>query len=67
MNIKTQYKDSLFYYIGDETRDITAAKKSQWMSVAVTWGYHSKSALSLFQPDYMIDHPQELLTLLATE
>ncbi|HLD69852.1 MAG TPA: HAD-IA family hydrolase, partial [Candidatus Omnitrophota bacterium] len=48
-------------YIGDETRDIEAARKSSISVAAVTWGYNSFQALKNFQPDYILHSPQELL------
>ena len=53
------------YYIGDETRDIEAAKKINIKSIAVTWGYNNRKALLDKNPDYIIDKPQQLLALLA--
>jgi phosphoglycolate phosphatase len=52
-------------YVGDETRDIEAAKKIQVKSVAVTWGFNSPEALRDRQPDYLINHPRELLPIAA--
>ena len=50
-------------YIGDETRDIEAAKETGLRMTAVTWGYNSPEALALLEPAYMISSPAELLTL----
>ena len=50
-------------YIGDETRDIEAARKSGIKVAAVTWGYNSSEVLKSFQPDYVLHSPQELLEL----
>ncbi len=49
--------------VGDETRDIEAAKKCQISSVAVSYGFNARQILEKFQPDYLIDKPEELLTL----
>jgi len=54
-------------YVGDETRDIEAARKSKITSVAVTWGHESKNSLMKSEPNYVIDDPQELLSLAAQE
>jgi len=51
------------YYIGDETRDIVAARKCKIKSIAVTWGYNSHKAMEAESPDFIIDKPAELLTL----
>ena len=50
-------------YIGDETRDIEAARKSGIRVAAVTWGYNSSKALKSFRPDYVLHSPLELLQL----
>ncbi len=49
------------FYVGDETRDISAAKKSGVRGVSVTWGYNSAKVLSEHSPDYLIETPSELL------
>lgn len=46
-------------YLGDETRDIEAAKTAQMISVAVTWGVHSRNNLASKSPDFIIDTPIE--------
>lgn len=52
------------YYIGDETRDIEAAKGAHVHAVAVTWGFNSEQALALCAPDFIAREPKDLLTLL---
>ncbi|HQP10526.1 MAG TPA: HAD-IA family hydrolase, partial [Candidatus Omnitrophota bacterium] len=52
-------------YIGDETRDIAAAKKAGIRSAAVTWGYNSRKALEALEPDFLIHTPEELFGLLS--
>ncbi len=51
-------------YVGDETRDIQAAKKSHIKMIAVSWGFNSPEVLSKHNPDYLIDQPQDLLEIL---
>lgn len=51
------------YYIGDETRDIEAAKKQQVKTLAVTWGAESKELLKKASPNMIISEPKELLKL----
>ncbi len=51
-------------YIGDETRDIHSAKKSHVKCVGVTWGFNSGEALSKQNPDFLINQPYELITIL---
>ena len=54
------------YYIGDEVRDIDAANTAGINAIAVTWGYNSKACLQRQHPAFMINSPQELLTLPPT-
>lgn len=50
-------------YIGDETRDIAAAKKAGVKTIAVSWGYNSEKALLKQKPDFLIKDPKELVSL----
>jgi phosphoglycolate phosphatase-like HAD superfamily hydrolase len=50
-------------YVGDETRDVEAAKKSGLTAVAATWGFNSREALEKYSPDYLVDRPDELLKI----
>ncbi|WP_324283160.1 HAD-IA family hydrolase [Cyanobacterium aponinum UTEX 3221] len=56
-------KDEVIY-IGDETRDIEAAKKSNIKVAAVTWGFNSASVLKKYNPDFILNKPQELLDII---
>lgn len=51
-------------YIGDETRDIEAAHKIGLKIVSVTWGYNNKQILQQFGPDYLVNQPKDLLSVL---
>ena len=48
-------------YVGDETRDVEAARKIDIPVIAVSWGFNSKQALAAQAPDALIDHPSELV------
>lgn len=48
-------------YVGDETRDIEAAKKVKIKVIAVSWGFNSQEVLAKQNPDLSIDKPQELM------
>lgn len=50
-------------YIGDEIRDIKAAKKAGIAVAAVTWGFNSPEALAEARPDHLLHTPDELLAL----
>jgi len=52
-------KDDVIY-VGDETRDIRSARKSNIVSIAVSWGFNAAEILAKHQPDYLIHHPPEL-------
>ncbi len=51
-------------YIGDEDRDIEAAKKLCIKIIAVSWGYNSKKLLKKYNPDYLVDNPKQILKIL---
>ena len=52
-------------YVGDEIRDIDAAKKTGIKVIAVSWGFNSHSALAAQNPDFLIEHPQELIDIVS--
>jgi len=47
-------------YVGDETRDIEAARKSRISVAAVTWGYQDRSVLEAARPDLLVDDTEAL-------
>jgi phosphoglycolate phosphatase len=59
-----QLKPQEVIYVGDETRDIEASKKANIKVVAVTWGFNSYEVLSKQNPDFLINHPRELLQVI---
>jgi phosphoglycolate phosphatase len=54
------------FYLGDDLRDIQAARAAGMRPVAVEWGYHhpDNAAPGAWQADAVIDHPAELLPIL---
>lgn len=50
-------------YIGDESRDIVAAKKCGIKVIAVSWGFHTAEHLCAFDPDYLVKDANEILGL----
>ena len=48
-------------YVGDETRDIRSARKSQISVIAVSWGFNSSEILAQYQPDILLEKPKALL------
>ena len=52
------------YYVGDEVRDIKAAKKAGIFSIGVTWGYNGKNIMNKENPDLVADKPQDIIKFL---
>jgi phosphoglycolate phosphatase len=53
----------LCVYIGDETRDIQAAKEVGLESIAVSWGYNTLDILSTYEPTYLCKVPKDIFEL----
>ncbi len=51
------------FYIGDEARDIEAAKQSGINSIAVTWGFNSEKLLLQHKPHFIARKPEDLLMI----
>lgn len=51
-------------YIGDETRDIDAAKRSRVKAIAVSWGFNSQQILAEHNPDFLVHKPKELIDII---
>jgi phosphoglycolate phosphatase len=47
-------------YVGDETRDIEAAKRAGAKSIAVAWGYNNAAILKRHNPDKLVFEPSEI-------
>lgn len=62
--IKTyKMEQSKTFYIGDETRDIEAAKACNINSIAVTWGFNSEKVLLQYQPHFIARKPEDILSI----
>ncbi len=59
-----QFSPHAVIYVGDETRDIEASKKANIKVIAVTWGFNSPEILAKQNPDFLINHPTELLEVI---
>jgi len=55
------------YFITDTTGDIREAQEAGVVTVAVTWGWHSRERLERTAPDHIIERPAELLRLLEPD
>lgn len=51
--------------IGDETRDVDAAREVGMRAGSVLWGYASEAALARAEPDAMFRAPQDILDYVA--
>lgn len=50
-------------YVGDEARDIQAARLAVIKVASVTWGFNDRSLLKKQRPTYLIDEPNQLLDI----
>jgi phosphoglycolate phosphatase-like HAD superfamily hydrolase len=50
-------------YIGDEVRDIKAARLAVIKIASVSWGFNDKELLKKHYPTYLIDKPSQLMNL----
>jgi phosphoglycolate phosphatase len=63
--LKTEaVKPGELLYVGDETRDIEAARKAGVNVAAVTWGFHAEEVLAGYSPTYLISEAEEIVELL---
>jgi phosphoglycolate phosphatase len=51
--------------IGDETRDVDAAREVGMRAGSVLWGYASEAVLTALQPDATFREPQDILDYIA--
>lgn len=61
--IKDQLKSQNIFYVGDEVRDVKAAKEANIQSIAATWGFHSRKLLESSNPGAMADSPSDLMDI----
>jgi len=52
-------------YVGDSEVDVQAANAAGVMSVAVAWGFRTRDALAVHQPEHLLDAPSQLLGALG--
>ncbi len=62
---KEKVKASAAMYIGDETRDMEAARNVDVAGIAVCWGANGREAMLTEDPAYCIDDPEDLMTCAA--
>lgn len=54
------YDRHQMWMVGDETRDIEAARKAKVRSIAVTWGLQDEAMLKLYNPTKLAHTPQDI-------
>src|SRR5262245_28267747 len=54
-------------YVGDEVRDVEAAKKARVAVAAVTWGFHNEALLRASAPDHVLSEPGMLSAMCLGE
>jgi len=63
---KHKLKPHKVIYVGDEIRDIQAAHKCAMKIISVTWGFHSPEFLLHYNPDFLVNNPNEIVELIDT-
>lgn len=61
---ESQTESDHVIYVGDERRDILAARRANIKMIAVTWGFNTKEILMAENPDGLIDSPQQLMGMI---
>ncbi len=60
---KHNLRTSEVIYVGDEVRDIVAARKCKLKVIAVSWGFHTPELLCSHDPDYLVSDPEEIVQI----
>lgn len=63
--LNNNLEDHEIIFIGDEIRDVVAARKNNIPVIGVTWGTNSRKGLEEANADFVVDAPEELAALLA--
>lgn len=53
------------FYVGDSDVDMQTAHNAGAPAIGCAWGFCSRQQLLAANPDFLIDHPQELLSIIA--
>ena len=57
---KEGFSSNQAVYVGDEVRDIEAAKKVKIPIIAVTWGYNGEKIINSYSPDFVALKPTDI-------
>lgn len=60
------WQPSEMIYVGDEVRDVEAARFAGIRVAAVTWGFNQPDLLATAKPDWLIDEPTDLFAIAHT-
>lgn len=63
---KQEINASQVLYVGDETRDMEAARKTNIGAIGVCWGANERAAMEAEDPDFCIEDPAELAACVDT-
>ncbi len=63
---KNNLKPEETIYVGDEVRDIKAAKKAGIKICSVSYGFNSSELLELQKPDYLVNKSQDILKVILS-
>ena len=55
------------FYIGDEVRDIRAARAAGIRAIAVSWGYSNVAELTKHNPAALVTNPSQILNVVETD
>lgn len=64
---KMGLKKEEILYVGDSEVDIKTARNTGVKAITVSWGFRASQALELDKPDYVINEPKDLLTIIKKE
>lgn len=64
---QNNFDRKMVWMVGDEVRDVQAAKKAGVNSIAVAWGLQDTSILEKYEPTYLVNTVEELHSILKAD
>jgi len=61
---RERFGEKSVFMIGDALSDVRAAKEAGVTSIAITWGHQGLETLLRGEPDYVVNHPHELIQVI---